>query len=457
MPSQKRARMEGRRSPLSRQEDCAAARPGGESTLGCVTLLQRPPSLAMIRAAFPALSRDEGTSASTSWALLENAGGSQVPEAVIAAVQDYMRTRFVQLGAGYPKSDAATATVERAHAFVNLLVGGTGHGSVMLGPSTTQLCSMLANCYADRLLPGDEIVLSEAGHEANIGPWLRLERKGVKIKWWRVDPTCEDCTLATLDESLSSRTRIIAFPHVSNLLGRVSDVAEVTRRAHAVGARVVVDGVAYAPHRPIDVAAWDVDWYVYSTYKVYGPHMAALYGRGDAIGELDGPNHFFIPKDQVPYKFELGGACHEGCAGIAALGEYLAFLSGADDEAAVQRSTIVSAFERMTELERPLQEMLLRGLGAMSNVRVVGGLEDATDLRVPTVSFLHRRKSPSEVTAALHKARVAARHGHMYAYRLCQVLGIDVGQGVVRISAVHYNTPDEIEQAIAAIRDLDPS
>jgi cysteine desulfurase family protein (TIGR01976 family) len=404
------------------------------------------PGIGQIRARFPALAQ--------SLAFLENAGGSQVPVDVADAIRAYMLESYVQLGAGYGLSNRATETVDWAHAFIGTFMNATATGKVILGPSTTQLCHMLANCYAETLRPGDEIVLAETAHEANVGPWLRLERNGAKIRWWKVDRDVEDCTLASLESVLSERTRIVAFPHVSNLLGRIADVPEITRRCHRVGARVVVDGVAFAPHRAIDVQAWDVDWYVFSTYKVYGPHMGALYGRADALAELRGPNHFFIPDTNVPYKFELGGACHEGCAALLALGRYLAFLAGHDASYPVSRATVERAMTRTSELEATLQKALFDGLAAIGGVRIIGGGGAEVSERVPTASFLHERYSPSEVVAALHRADVAARYGHMYAYRLCESLGIGTAEGVVRISAVHYNTVAEIERSLAAIRAL---
>ncbi len=407
------------------------------------------PSLDHLRALFPALAQP--------MALLENAGGSQVPRCVADAIRAYMLESYVQLGAGYPMSDVATRTVDQAHALVSTILNGSATGTVILGPSSTQLCCLIAGQLAARINPGDEIVLSEAGHEANIGPWLQLERQGAVIRWWRVDRTSMDCTLAGLDEVLSPRTRLVAFPHVSNLLGSITDVAEVTRRAHAVGARVFVDGVAYAPHRVMDVAAWNVDWYGYSTYKVYGPHMGALYGRHDALAELTGPNHFFIPKEQLPYKFQLGGANHEGCAGLCALQEYLTVLAGppvthAPDPSA--RNIVERAFTRMTQLELPLQEQLVGGLARLPDIRMVGIAQTGAHDRVPTVSFLHDRYSPSQVVRHVQSRGVAIRHGHMYAYRLCQALGIDTGEGVIRASAVHYNSPAEIGRLLDALAEL---
>ena len=401
------------------------------------------PSLTEIRARFPALSGP--------MALLENAGGSQVPECVADAIRDYMRTRYVQLGAGYPMSDAATRNVDDAHRLVSTLMNADRVGKVILGASTTQLCHLIANAMRDVIRPGDEIVLAENGHEANIGPWLTLARAGATIRWWKVDRDRQDCPIEALDGLLTPRTRLVAFPQVSNLLGAIVDVAAITRKAHSVGARVFVDGVAFAPHRAIDVEGWGVDWYVYSTYKVFGPHMGALFGRHDALAELEGPNHFFIPRDDLPYKFELGGSSHEGCAAINALGPYLAFLAGKPESTPPNRATVEIAFARMTGLELPLQERLVDGLRALPAIRLVGPAATGVDERVPTVSFTHGRLRPSEVVRRLHAAGLAVRHGHMYAYRLCEALGIDVGEGVVRVSAVHYNSPEEIERTVAIL------
>ena len=225
------------------------------------------------------------------------------------------------------------------------------------------------------------------------------------------------------------------------------DIEAITSLTHAAGARVVVDGVAYAPHRAIDVSAWDVDWYAYSTYKVYGPHMAALWGRRDALAELPGPNHFFVPDEELPYKFELGGANHEGCAGICGLRDYLATLIGEADPRALDRAAIEQAFGIMTACELPLQARLIEYLRSRDDVRIIGPTDDG-DSRVGTISFVHDSKSSAEITAAVDSSGIGIRHGHMYAYHLCEAAGLDPEDGVVRTSLVHYNTPEEIERLI---------
>jgi cysteine desulfurase family protein (TIGR01976 family) len=397
-----------------------------------------------IRSVFPALRSD--------LIFLENAGGSQVPAMVAQAIQRYLTESYVQLGAGYALSQRCTQMVDDAHAFVRMFMNGTA-GHVILGSSTTALLHVLAACYGSVLEPDREIVVAESGHEANIGPWVGLERRGARIRWWRIDPESLTCPMEGLERLLSPRTALVAFPHVSNLLGEVVDVKAVTKRVHDAGARVVVDGVAYAPHRAIDVEDWDVDWYAYSTYKVYGPHMAALYGRADAVAELTGPNHFFIGRDAVPYKFELGGPSHEGCAGLLALGGYLALLAGADTSAPCQRDTVCRAYDVMHGCELPAQTRLVEFLRSKPRVRIVGPA-DAGAGRVFTVSFVHAERSSREITAAVDRSGIAIRHGHMYAYRLCQALGLDPEDGVVRVSGVHYNTVEEIDRLIGVLDPL---
>lgn len=420
------------------------------------------PSIASIRGLYPALAGPA--------TLLENAGGSQVPGFVADAVRHHLLHDCVQLGAGYPASHRATATVERAHRLMDRFVNGEGLGRVVLGSSATSLMHVLAQSVGRTIAPGDEIVVCDQAHESNVGCWLALERFGARIRWWKVDPQTGSLDLAGLRSVLSDRTRLVAFPQVSNLLGEIVDVAGATRLAHEAGAKVVVDGVAYAPHRAIDVRAWHCDFYLWSTYKVYGPHMGAMFCRFDALDDpthpLDGPNHFFIPRSEVPYKFELGGASHEGCAGLVGLARLLEVLAGevppesqvdaASLAASADRlsfSTVAEAFEAMTSLEAPVQSRLLERLTRHAKVRIVGPRSASTADRVATVSFLHEAHDPRAIVEAAHAAGIGIRHGHMYAHRLCTAMGIAPDPGVVRVSAVHYNTVDEIDRLMDA---LDP-
>ena len=399
------------------------------------------PDSEAIRRQFPALAGPT--------LFLENAGGSQVPACVADRMHRYLTGSYVQLGAGYRLSQEATATAAAAHDFARTLVNA-GDGHAILGSSSTVLLNMLAASYGQILKPGRRIVLAETGHEANLGCWKRLEQLGLETVWWHIDPGSLTCPLDDLRELLDERVALVALPHVSNLLGGIVDLPAVAALAHDVGARVVADGVAYAPHRAIDVQALGVDWYVYSTYKVYGPHMAVLYGSGPALAELTGPNHFFVPADDLPYKFEPGGANHESCAGLLGLGEYLNFLTGRDPAGPCDRVTVEQAFARMQELEEPLIVRLLDYLGSRADVRIIGPQSGGPG-RVGTVSFVHAHKSSREISAAVDRSDVAIRYGHMYAWHLCQALGLDLADGVVRASFVHYNTLAEIDRLIEVL------
>jgi len=382
---------------------------------------------------------------------LENAGGSQVPHQVIDRISQYLQNSYVQLGAGYLESEIATKTVSDAHNATLEWMGCERNGAVILGASSTALLSMLANCYAEQWTPGDEIVVAECGHEANIGPWLRLANAGAVIRWWKVDGTARDCTIEGLKTVLSNRTRLVVFPHVSNLLGHALDVSTLTELCHRVGAEVVVDGVAFAPHRALQVSQWNVDWYVASLYKVYGPHLAALYGKSENFNKLDGPNHFFIPRDALPDKFEPGGIAHELAAGWLGTCDYLRSMAEMLHQEEVQ-TPYLFAGKIMQELEEPITEKLLSYLASKESVQVIGRPLAGKD-RLPTVSFLSNRCTPAEAVAACSAKRVGIRLGHMYSKRLLDALALPSDPGVIRVSAVHYNSLEEVDRLIEA---LDP-
>src|ERR1044072_1119494 len=202
------------------------------------------PTLDAIRAQFPGLSR--GT------ILMDNAGGSQVPECVADAMRYFMLTNNVQVGGTYPQSARVTEIVAEAHDFVNTMFGGQGLGHAILGSSTSSLCRMLSDCYAEILGPEDEVIVAENGHEANVHPWTALAKRGIKVKVWEADPETGRCRPDTLPNLLTNKTRIVAFPHVSNILGVAEEVQQITKLAHNAGARGGLDSVAYAPHAAID-------------------------------------------------------------------------------------------------------------------------------------------------------------------------------------------------------------
>lgn len=411
------------------------------------------PSLELVRAQFPALSRPT--------AFLDNAGGSHLPRCVIDAMTRYMAENYVQLGGDYPESLAAGANVAGAHDLVKLLLNAHGTGEVVLAQSTTALCHLLASCYAQAPRPDrNEIVVCTAGHEANIGAWMKLAERGWVVREWRAerDPA-QNHTWRILPRSLrpllSERTRLVTFPHVSNILGEIVDAPEVATLAHSVGAKVVCDGVAYVPHRAPDVHRLGVDWYVYSTYKVYGPHGAALFGTREALAELEGPNHYFIPRDRVPSKFELGGVNHESCAAINGLWEYLCFLAGEASlptrtpaTLARDRAIIERAFGVMEQRELVTQSMLIDWLCSRREIEIIGPTHNGPS-RVPTISFVAPGRSSRELATRANREGLAIRYGHFYSKRLIEAIGLEPDDAVVRVSMVHYTSPAEIERLIA--------
>jgi selenocysteine lyase/cysteine desulfurase len=336
---------------------------------------------------------------------------------------------------------------------------------VVLGPSTTALTHLLANAYGDLAAsdtppPADrrEIIVSTAGHEANVWPWMRLAARGYTIRAWDIalDSAGRPVPdMAALDALLSSRTLLVAFPHVSNILGDVWDARAICAKARAAGASTVVDGVALAPHRLPDVADIGCDFYVYSTYKVFGPHAAALFGTADAFAPLTGPNHPFIPKSALPGKFELGGFNHESAAAIVATHTYFRFLAGLPESelqpsTPADRATLARAFAHAESLERATAAPLLSALTSSKAVRL-WGRPAMDEHRVCTISFTFQGKRSADVARELNAQGLGVKHGHFYSRRLLESLGLDPEDGVVRVSLAHYNIPDEVQRLLAAL------
>lgn len=396
-----------------------------------------------IRKAFPALARQEP------WALLENAGGSQLPAPVIDAMSAYLVDSYVQTDAGYPASDVATEIVANAFdvmaAFAN---APAPEWTTVIGPSTSALVTTLATAFGQVLDADAEIIVAESNHEANYAPWVRLPFKTVR---WEVDPATMQLDLAVLrDRLLSSRTRIVAIPQTSNIFGDILDVAEVARIVHSVeGAVLVVDGVGFAPHRLVDVQALGADFYVLSNYKVFGPHAGTLYGRSDLFAALPQPNWDFTTGGKA---WQPGGPTHESCAGIGALADYLAFLA---DEPVAQfnRSTVEAAFALIEELETELVQPMMDYLLAHPAIQVIGPQGSAAADRVAIFSFVADSVGPIELVERLQAANLAVRYGCMYSDRICSSLGLDMTEGVVRISALHYNSMSDIERVIEALEE----
>ncbi len=399
--------------------------------------------LGFVRAQFPAL-RDD-------WALFDNAGGSVPLGSVIAAVADYMARWQVQLGASYWQSDTATRLVAEGHAAIARSIGAD-EGEVVISSSTTMNLRLLAAALRHTFRPGDEIVVSDLEHESNGGAWRALEADGVVLRTWEFDRDTQELTRAGLDRVLNARTRLVAFTHCSNIVGTIHDAAAFVRRIHEAGALACVDGVAFAPHRQVDVAAIGADFYAFSIYKVFGPHLGALYGRRALLEQAGSNNHFFIAADDVPYKLVPGGANHELTAALPAIGAYLTALDahhgGGDDGARAQSGR---AFARIAEHEALLAAPVLAFLRQHPRVRLLGLADPDPARRVPTIAFTVTGRHASEIPPLLDKENIAIRWGHFYAHRAVSALGLHEQGGVVRISMAHYNTPAEVARLLLAL------
>lgn len=400
--------------------------------------------LSHVRSRFPALE--------TPWALFDNAGGSVPLGSVIERVSTYMRSNAVQLGASYELSAHATEQVALGHRAAERLVNALP-GEVALGASTTVNFQLLARSLRPRFETGDEIVVTNLEHESNIGPWRALAAEGMRIREWRFRPESGALHTDDLDALLGPRTRLVCFTHCANVVGTIHDAADFIRRIHAAGALACVDGVAYAPHRLVDVKALDADFYAVSLYKTFGPHLGLLYGKRELLSQAASQNHFFFGPDELPYKLEPGGVPHELAASLPAILEYLLHLDARlpGGGAGAERERLARAFDAIAAYESALASPLLAFLRERPGVRILGEHSADPTRRVPTVAFAVEGRDASEIPAAVDRSKVAIRYGHFYARRAIEEMGLLQRNGVVRASMVHYNTPREVARLIEAL------
>ncbi|MGH8494671.1 MAG: aminotransferase class V-fold PLP-dependent enzyme [Gammaproteobacteria bacterium] len=385
---------------------------------------------------------------------LDNAGGSLVLERVVADVSDYMRRCPVQLGASYAASAEAARRMQAARAALALLVGGGKIGAVqpeeiLLGASSTALLRRLADAKRDSLVSGDEIIVSEADHESNITPWLRLARRGVVIRVWHVNRDSLDLELDDLENLMSARTRLVCFTQATNITGTLTRARDAIRIAHEHGAEVCLDGVAVVPHRLTDVVQLDADYYVLSLYKCFGPHLALMYGKRERLESLANINHMDVGHEKLPWKLEPGAFAYELAWGARNIAAYLAELGARHGETAGEAERLARAFMAITAHETRLAGRLLDYLHGKPGVTIIGNRR-ADARRLPIVSFTARGRQPAEVVAAADRHDIGIRHGHFYALRMMRALGL--GQaGVTRVSLAHYNTAGEIDRLIEVL------
>ena len=395
--------------------------------------------LTFVRSQFPALA--------DGFAYFDNAGGSLVLRNVAERISDYLLTTSVQTGASYEHSQRATSRLMEARTKIARLLGAERAEEIVLGPSTTVLAQFLSRAMESGLKPGDEIVVTNFDHESNIGPWRALEKRGIIIKEWSIDRESYEIDLDELELLMTDRTRLVAVTHASNILGTINPIKEIARRVHERGAEIVVDAVAYAPRRAVNVRDLDVDYYIFSFYKTYGPHFAVMYGKYEKLLELDGLYHYFYGREKVPMKLEPGNTNYELAWGSAGIVDYIDTLGGGTGD----RGAVDRAFNKIAAHETLLGEKLLAYLRDRNDVRIIGRRDSATDRRVPTIAFKADGRDSAEIVRATEADQIGIRFGDFHSRRLIEHLGLADGNGVLRVSMVHYNTLKEVDRLIGSL------
>lgn len=379
------------------------------------------------------------------WGFFENAGGSYACQQVIARLNRYYTQTKVQPYYSYPTSQKAGAAMDESYrrlaAYLNV-----GEDEIHFGPSTTQNLYVLAQAFRELWQAGDEIVLSNQDHESNAGFWRRLERTGIVVKEWCVDPETGLLNPDDLDALLSDKTRLLAFPHCSNIIGHINPVAKIVAKAKTAGACVVVDGVAYAPHGLPDVDALGADVYLFSLYKTWGTHLGVMTIKQAVMDRLPNQSHGFH-QHNIRKKLVPAGPDHAQIAAAAGVAEYL------DAVYAHHYPEPVDPAEKGRRLktlfrahEGGLLETLLEWLRSRDDIRIVG--PDDPERRESTVSVIPKAKSIDQVVAGLTEKKLMVGQGNFYGVRPLTGMNIPVDTGVLRLSFLHYTTEDEIGQLI---------
>lgn len=399
--------------------------------------------LEFVRSQFPGL--EQG------WTFFDNAGGSQILQGAIDRINSFLIERNVQIGGSYEVSQKAAEALYEARTAAMHLVNATRPEEIVFGNSTTALLQNLARAMESQLEPGDEIIVTVSDHESNIGPWDRLKSAGVIIKFWPLNKNTLSLDLADLQPLMSKRTRLVSVTHVSNILGSINPVRQIADFVHAQGARLCVDAVAYAPHRLVDVQAFDADYYVFSLYKTYGPHYALMYGKYDYLLELDTLYHYFYGKDKVPGKLEPGNPNYELAYSTCGIVDYLTKLGEHAGEKGSVRNRIATAFKAITAQEDALTERLLSYLRSRNDCQIVGQSHNGDSSRVPTIAFRFDGRDAAEICRAMDEHHIAMRFGDFHSRRLAEYLGLTDHGGMLRVSMVHYNTLEEVDRFTQAL------
>jgi len=399
-----------------------------------------------VRSQFPAFDH----SPARNWAFLENAGGSYVCRQSVDRLHAFMTEYKAQ---PYGPSWMATRAGEAMDSGYDAIAGilNTPRERLTLGPSTTANFYVLAQALRPGLTVGDEIVITNQDHEANIGCWRRLAEFGIVIREWRVDETGE-LRLEDLEHLVGARTRVVCFSLSSNIIGTQNPVAAIVAIAKRHGALVVGDAVSFAPHWIPDVETSGLDFFLFSTYKTFATHLGVMWGSEEGLARTTAQGHYFN-ETKPNSRLNPTGPLHAEIAALAGIAEYINALYGhhySESEGSLSRRT-KAVFGLIKKHEIELTRRLLDMLTGIPGLSVVGRGTESMEIRSSVVSIRSDRIAPAELARRLAQREVAVGAGHFYAPRLLDALGIDPERGVLRASMVHYNTVEEIDQLADAL------
>ncbi|HEV3205614.1 MAG TPA: cysteine desulfurase-like protein [Terriglobales bacterium] len=407
--------------------------------------------LTWVRSQFPSLAQTVNGQTAV---FLDGPGGTQVPQRVIDAISDYLKTSNANTCGAYATSRRTDAIIAGARAAMADLLA-CDSDELVFGPNMTTLTFALSRAIGRDLGPGDEILLTHLDHSANVSPWQALKERGVTIRF--ADINQSDCTLnlADLSQKITPRTRLVAVGYASNAVGTINDVKEIVRLAHQHGALAYIDAVHYAPHGPIDVRDLDCDFLVCSTYKFFGPHMGVLYGKREHLQRLQ-PYKVRANTNAIPNCWEWGTLNHECIAGIAACVEYLADLGRqVDPGASGRRAALLAAYRAIQHHERGLAGIMIRGLLAVPGLKLYG-ISDLNQLdhRCPTFAVRIAGHTPLHLAIQLGNRGFFTWDGNYYALNLTERLDVEKDGGFLRIGLAHYNTAEEVKRLLLALREI---
>jgi cysteine desulfurase family protein (TIGR01976 family) len=408
--------------------------------------------LTRVRAQFPSLAQTVNGHPAV---FFDGPGGTQVPQRVIDAISNYLSRDNANSGGAYPTSRRTDAVIAEARAamadFLHCAVD-----EVVFGQNMTALTYMMSRSIGRKLQPGDEILVTRLDHDANVSPWLQMaEDRGVAVRWAEIHDA--DCTLdlADLASKINDKTKVVTVGYASNAVGTINPVKAIIRLAHAAGALAYIDAVHYTPHGLIDVAALDCDFLVCSTYKFFGPHMGVLFGKREHLEHLR-PYKVRPLVDTVPFRWEHGTLNHECIAGITACVDYIADLGrNARAEITSRRQAIEAAYESIHEHETALLERAISGLEKIPGSKIYGISDRARfNERCATIAVRFEGHTPLDLATKLGERGIFAWDGNYYALNLTEHLDVEKTGGFLRIGLVHYNTVEEIDRLLSALREI---